>query len=236
LRLRSDELNPVVELYSKEDFRQEAVAFEAASALLSSLRELEDHRQRGFVGEATLRSGRAMANGGKRAFDRVCGPRVFPMLGGKVVEGEQRVTIFGKALGCFFAFAAVGLDEDVESGFGGAPCLRHPDVVQRTLNLAVQAVGQLVEHVGGLVHPTTLRSRVRQIYSIAFQKPSAPSPTASCGPLASPRRFRSSKRSPQDCALSRRPSASPTSSFLPSGVAPMITSRHCASSSSRACT
>ena len=30
--------------------------------------------------------------------------------------------------------------------------------------------------------------------------------------------------------------ASPTSSFLPSAVAPMITSRHCASSSSRAWT
>ncbi len=55
-------------------------------------------------------------------------------------------------------------------------------------------------------------------------------------PIASPRRFRSSSSSFQDCALSRTPSIRPTSSFLPSGVAPMMTSRHCASSSSRACT
>jgi len=40
----------------------------------------------------------------------------------------------------------------------------------------------------------------------------------------------------QDCALSRTPSVRPTSSFLPSGVAPMMISRHCAVSSRRACT
>ena len=54
MRLRFDDLNSVVELYSQDYFRQEAVAFETAPALLGSLRELEDHRQRGLVGEATL--------------------------------------------------------------------------------------------------------------------------------------------------------------------------------------
>jgi hypothetical protein len=49
-------------------------------------------------------------------------------------------------------------------------------------------------------------------------------------------RFGSRRSSFHDCALSRTPSMSPTSSFLPSGVAPMITIRHCAASSSRACT
>src|SRR3954452_12787987 len=53
----------------------------------------------------------------------------------------------------------------------------------------------------------------------AFQKPSAPSATASSGPIASPRRLRSSRSSFHDCALSRAPSNRPTSSFLPSGVA-----------------
>src|SRR5467141_3545076 len=70
--------------------------------------------------------------------------------------------------------------------------------------------------------------------STACQKPRAPSATASSGPIASPRRLRSRRSSFHDCALSRTPSMSPTSSFLPSGVAPMITSRHCAASSSRA--
>jgi len=46
---------------------------------------------------------------------------------------------------------------------------------------------------------------------------------------SSPRRFRARSSSRQDCALSRTPSVRPTSSFLPSGVAP----RHCAASSRR---
>ena len=66
--------------------------------------------------------------------------------------------------------------------------------------------------------------------SIAFQKPNAPSPIASLGAIASPRRLRSRSSSFQDCALSRTPSIRPTSSFLPSGVAPMMTSRHWAAS------
>jgi hypothetical protein len=41
--------------------------------------------------------------------------------------------------------------------------------------------------------------------STACQKPSAPSATASCGPITSPRRFRSRSSSLQDCALSRTP-------------------------------
>jgi hypothetical protein len=73
LRLRCDDLNPVVELYSEDDFRQQAVAFEVALALLGGLGELEDHGQCSLVGEATFRSGRAMADGGKRALDRICG-------------------------------------------------------------------------------------------------------------------------------------------------------------------
>ena len=71
LRLRFDDLNSVVELYSQDDFGQEAVAFETAPALFGSLRELEDHRQRSLVGETPLRSGRAMADGSKRSLDRV---------------------------------------------------------------------------------------------------------------------------------------------------------------------
>ena len=110
MRLRFDDLNSVVELYSQDDFGQEAVAFETAPVLFGSLRELEDHRQRGLIGEATLRSSRTMTDGSKCALDWVGGPQVFPMFGGKVVEGEQRVTILGNALGRFLVFAAVGLD------------------------------------------------------------------------------------------------------------------------------
>src|ERR1700730_15949290 len=55
----------------------------------------------------------------------------------------------------------------------------------------------------------------------AFQKPSAPSAMTSLGAKSRPRRFRSSSSSFHDKALSRTPSVNPTSSFLPSNVAPM---------------
>jgi hypothetical protein len=54
-----------------EYLNSDEVTFEAAPALLGSLRELEYHRQRGLVGEATLRSSRAMTDGSKCALYRV---------------------------------------------------------------------------------------------------------------------------------------------------------------------
>src|ERR1700740_2728568 len=66
---------------------------------------------------------------------------------------------------------------------------------------------------------------------MAFQKPSAPSPTARSGAISSPRRLMSMSSSRQLWALSRTPVWKPTSSFLPSGVAPISTSMHSAVSS-----
>jgi integrase len=54
-------------------------------------------------------------------------------------------------------------------------------------------------------------------------------------PMTKPRFFKSSSSSRQSCALSRAPSVKPSSSFLPSGVAPMMTRIHCLASSRRAC-
>src|SRR6202022_4611274 len=51
----------------------------------------------------------------------------------------------------------------------------------------------------------------------AFQKPSAPSATASSGAMTRPRFCKSSSSSRQSWALSRAPSVKPSSSFLPSG-------------------
>src|ERR1700737_465565 len=69
---------------------------------------------------------------------------------------------------------------------------------------------------------------------MAFQKPSAPSPTARSGAISSPRCLMSMRSSRQLCALSRTPVWKPTNSFLPSGVAPISTSIHSAAGSIRA--
>src|SRR5258707_5208162 len=161
---------------------------------------------------------------------------MLPVLGGEVVEGQQRVAILGqtldrlvdltpqlstkasKATSASFLVSAIQISWRARLAFD---CWLFGSLLRTLLVLSSQ---QRWPHVVG--HTS----------SIACQKPSAPSATASFGPIESPRRFRSRRSSFQDCVLSRTPSMRPTSSFLPSGVAPMMTSRHCAASSSLACT
>jgi hypothetical protein len=49
LRLHSDDLDSVGELYSEDEFRQLAVAVEATPAFLGGLGELENHGEHGAV-------------------------------------------------------------------------------------------------------------------------------------------------------------------------------------------
>src|SRR6266481_1987608 len=200
---------------------------------LGGLCELEDHGESGLVRKASLRSNRSMPNGRERALDRVCRAQMFPVLGRKVVEGEQWSTILAQALDSLLVLDAIGFDEPIECSLGVRPGLRHPDVLQCTA-FACRLFGSLFKTFAVLCTQQRCARVFGHTSSIAFQNPSAPSATASCGAIVRPRRLRSRRNSFQDCALSRIPSERPTSSFLPSAVAPMITSRHCASSSSRA--
>src|SRR6476660_158767 len=156
---------------------------------------------------------------------------MLPMLGREVVEGQQRIAIFDQALDRLVVFDAPGLDEDIERRERILFSLGHPDLLQRPLGFRMLALRQLVEHIGGLVHPATLAAGLRPHFLDRLPEAERASATASSGPIASPRRFRSSNNSLQDCALSRTPSIKPTSCFSPSGVAPMTTRRHCAASS-----
>jgi hypothetical protein len=71
LSLRSDDLNSVGELYSKDDFRQLVIAIETPPAFFGGLSELEDHRQRGLVRETSLGSHGPVAHRRERAFDDI---------------------------------------------------------------------------------------------------------------------------------------------------------------------
>src|ERR1700704_7217173 len=66
-----DDLDPVVECHTENEFWQLVVAIETTPAFLRGLEQLEDHRERRPVGQASLRSDRAVAHGGKGAFDGV---------------------------------------------------------------------------------------------------------------------------------------------------------------------
>ena len=82
---------------------------------------------------------------------RVRGPRVDPVLGGKVVERQQLVqssVIFATALG---NFAAVGGLERLHRVEGVTVVLGVPDLGQRLPRPGVRALGQGAQHVGDLV-------------------------------------------------------------------------------------
>src|SRR3981081_2149537 len=161
---------------------------------------------------------------------------MLPVLSREVVEGKQRVAILDQALDSLVIFDAPDFGEGVELGECILLGLGHPDLLERTLGLRLLAVGQLVQDIGGFVHPTALAARPRPHLLDPLPEAEGAVGDRELGSHRKPRRLRSRRSSFHDCALSRTPSMSPTSSFLPSGVAPLITSRHLAASSSRACT
>src|SRR3979409_2282192 len=79
-----DDLDPVVECHTENEFWQLVMTVETAPAFLCALDQLEDHRERGRVGQAALRSDRAVTHGGKGAFNWVGRAQMFPMLGREV--------------------------------------------------------------------------------------------------------------------------------------------------------
>src|SRR5262249_19760685 len=109
---------------------------------------------------------------------------------------------------------APGFDEDIECHERILLGLGHP----ARLAFGCWLFGSLFSTLAVLCTQQRWPRVLGHTSSIACQKPSATSATASSGPIASPRRLRSRRSSFQDCALSRTPSIRPTSSFLPSGV------------------
>src|SRR3984893_5431310 len=81
---------------------------------------------------------------------------MLPVLSWEVVEGKQRVAILDQALDSLVVFDAPGFDEGVECGECNLLGLGHPNLLERTLGLRLLALGQLVQDIGGLVHPTAL--------------------------------------------------------------------------------
>ena len=137
------------------------MSLETSPALFGSLRQLENHGDGGLVRETAPRSDRSMPNSRERALDRVCGSQVLPVLGGEIVEGEERVAVLGEAFDGFVVLNAIGFDERIQCNLGGLAGLRHPNVLQCALGLGLQALWQLVQDIRRFVYPAALRSRLR---------------------------------------------------------------------------
>src|SRR5215470_10480235 len=141
----SDDLEPIGEFHTENQFWQLVVAVEASPSFLRSFNKLEDHGERGAVRQAALRPDRAVAHGCERAFDRVRGSQVLPVLGGEVVESQQRIAILGQAFGGFLVLDLVALDESIECSLSVSLRLGDPDLLQRAFGLGLLALRQLAE-------------------------------------------------------------------------------------------
>src|SRR5258705_12494541 len=86
---------------------------------------------------------------------------MLPVLSREVVEGKQRVAILDQALDSLVVFDAPSFDEGVERGECILLGLGHPNLLERTLGLRLLALGQLVQDIGGLVHPKALAAGPR---------------------------------------------------------------------------
>ena len=102
------------ELNSGNDVGQELAAVEESPFLGGGLHQLEDHREASGARAVALGAAMPQADGGERAFDRVGGSQVDPVLGREVVEGEQHVAILRQALGGLGILGLVGLQEQIE--------------------------------------------------------------------------------------------------------------------------
>src|SRR5258705_13609663 len=87
--------------------------------------------------------------------------RKLPVLGRKVVERQQRIAVLDQAIDRSLVFDLVGFDKGFQCLNGILLGLGHPDLLQRTLGLGVQALRHLVQDVRGLVHPAALLAGCR---------------------------------------------------------------------------
>ena len=67
--------------------------------------------------------------------------------------GEHEGRKPGQAFDRLVVLGAVGLDEEVEGLLGILPGLGHTDLLEMSFRFARDALGQLVEHVGGFISP-----------------------------------------------------------------------------------
>src|SRR5664279_2436479 len=154
------------------------------------------------------------------------------MLGWVVVERQQHVEVLGDLRGRLGPLGAVVGVERLRGLERVVLVLGVVDLASAAFAPGCADLGSAAstlpwtwnQHLCSLVSGKTSRS--------AFQKPSAPSPTANIGARI-PRRLQSRSRSAHDSLDSRKPSETAMSSFFPSARTPIITSRHTLSCSRR---
>ena len=131
----------------------------ALPALLQPRHNLKTMVRRRGPAEAARGLDGPQAHGCAGAFYGSGRAQVLPVLGREVVEGEQPRAVLGQAGRGLVVLGAVGLQEEVERLLGPILGLGHPDVLPVPLGLGLEGLGQLVQHVAGLVQPAALFAR-----------------------------------------------------------------------------
>ena len=81
---------------------------------------------------------------------------MVPVLGGKVEEGEQSFPIFCQAGDRFLVLGAVFVGEHVDRRLGRRAGWRAVDFTKVCFHVGLDREGDLVQHIGGLMDPTSL--------------------------------------------------------------------------------
>lgn len=123
--------------------------------------QLEDHGERRGVGQAALGSRRSASDSGEDALHRVRCLQMRPMLGGEIVEGQERFPILRQAIdGLVMLGSTLGL-ELIQRRFGVGAAFGHPNLLEVVLGGRLEGFGHLVQYVGRLVDPAPLVARGR---------------------------------------------------------------------------
>jgi hypothetical protein len=158
---------------------------------------------------------------------------VPPGLRGEIRTRPAHLAALGEPLRRRGILRFLGGSEQVKRPLGPLASGRHPERLEAGGGLRLAGLRPFVEPMGRLMHPAPLPAGLSLPLAQRFPPPRAPSPLARTGPSSSPRRWRSRRRSCQDCSLSREPSQRPPSSLGSSGGAPRMTRRQCRASAKR---
>jgi hypothetical protein len=154
------------------------------------------------------------------------------VLGRVVIERKEHVDVLGDLGNRLGPFGAVVGGECFDRLEGVVAVLGVVDLRECGFRAWVRRLRQGGKNLRADVDPAPLLSDVGEHLPQGLQNPRAPSPTASTGAVI-PRRRQERSRSAHDCDDSRNPSASATSSLVPSTCTPIVTSRHTLSCSKR---
>jgi len=97
-----------------------------------------------------------MPDCGEGRFNRIAGADALPVRGREVEECHEFAAVFLQAQRSLGVFGFVGFDEQIEGLFGIVFGLGLPDVVQGGFGFWLRKIGQAIQHIHRLVHPTPL--------------------------------------------------------------------------------